>query len=130
MDDLVAFLRARLDEDEQVARATPYPWPWAEDEDEVGHVWAEGLNLVVKDAYPENARHIARWDPARVLAEVEAKRRILDEVVPEVDGMDERINGEWGIGSIAEDDYASVPLLKLLALPYAAHPDYREEWRP
>lgn len=146
VDDLIAFLRARLDEDEQAAQEALHadavsPGVWTTEhhnssthsepnrchiaEDRSGNYWS-----VAHEVYIPNAEHMACWDPARVLAEVEAKRQILDEVVPEIDGMDERINGEWGIGPIAEDDYASVPLLKLLGLPYAGHPDYRQEWRP
>jgi hypothetical protein len=103
MDDLIAFLRARLDEAEQDSQTL---------------LMREGQSLVMLRLARER------------LAEVEAKRRILEEVVPQVDGMDDQINGEWGIGPIAPDKYASVPLLKLLVLPYASHPDCREEWRP
>lgn len=94
-DDLVARLRhawdereRQLDEDERVALAAH------------ANVWtAEGARdgefTIVPDFTPsgvgvafgaKNARHIARHDPARVLAEVErgrrdiaAKRRILDD---------------------------------------------------
>ncbi len=43
--------------------------------------------------------------PDRVLTECEAKRRIIT---------------NWGFPGA----------LRALALPYADHPDYREEWRP
>jgi hypothetical protein len=39
----------------------------------------------------ENAEHIARHDPARVLREVEAKRRLLDEVKQLIDTLDAKI---------------------------------------
>lgn len=57
----------------------------------------------------EHLEHIARHDPARVLAECEAKRRIMT--------MDFERYGE------------QVELLYMLALPYAGHPDYEEAWR-
>jgi hypothetical protein len=69
-----------------------------------------------------DARHIARHDPARVLAEVEAKRRVItaeQDRVLEEGPLPERMRGE------IETD-----VLRLLTLPYADHPDYREEWRP
>jgi hypothetical protein len=50
---------------------------------------------------------IARWDPARVLAECAAKRRIV-----------EMYAGQHGQPYV----------LHFLALPYADHPDYRQEW--
>ena len=50
----------------------------------------------------------------RILDECEAKRRIVDKV------YDVR-----GVAGIHLDE-----VLRLLALPYADHPDYRDEWRP
>lgn len=62
------------------------------------------------------ARHIARHDPAFVLADLDAKEQVLRELP----GL------EWH-----EPCVSLVGLiLALLALPYADHPDYREEWRP
>jgi hypothetical protein len=58
--------------------------------------------------------------PARAFAEVEAKRRIVEaarERSPEVEPGD--------VGRVV-----FVLTLRLLALPYAGHPDYRQEWRP
>lgn len=80
-DDLVAFLRARLDEDERVALdALP-----------LGHWEVRGRHHVYKANGPPSlppvasyaigeAEHIARHDPARVLADVAAKRAIVDQM--------------------------------------------------
>jgi hypothetical protein len=59
---------------------------------------------------------------ARVLAECEAKRRIVEGAANEPDvNADQRDIGLWeGYLSAAE----------LLALPYSDHPDYRPEWKP
>jgi hypothetical protein len=81
------------------------------------------------------AGHVVRHDPARVLAEVEAKRRIVESAAeimdrgafPEgvSDGRDpDEVESDEGLAALAEYH------LRLLALPYADHPDYREEWRP
>lgn len=51
------------------------------------------------------------WYPDTILAECEAKRRIIE---------------EWG----PFETYNGEELLKVLALPYADHPDYRQEWKP
>ena len=48
-------------------------------------------------------------DPAHILAECAAKRRIVNPV--------------WW-------SEAGGQVLELLALPYADHPDYRAEWKP
>ncbi len=90
---LVEFLRARLAEDDAAARA---------------------FGIGVWSVAGPQAEHIARWDPARVLAECEAKRRIIEQVR----------DVKWG-GFAVRDT-----ILELLALPYADHPDYRAWWAP
>lgn len=124
MDDLVTWLRAQLDEDERVARAT-VPGPW-----HIGstglHVHSRNADLTVMEnvdspgpwhrALPE---HITRWDPARVLAEVAAKRRVLDLY----ECTEDRI--------LSPDAWVLMKeAIELLALPHANRPGYLEEWRP
>jgi hypothetical protein len=117
--DLIDFLRARLDEDEQAARtASPSPWKDPEEDE------SESLWLTREDAY-----HIYRWEPARVLREVKAKRRIIElcaapmvDITAPGDGERQYVPGEgpsWG-----------EPVLRALAEAYADYPDYCEEWRP
>ena len=117
---MVAFLRARLDEDEQAARAAGGRI-WSVD-DEGCCVLEDGVILETTgrmDAYRDaDVRHVAQWDPARVLAEVEAKRRILDKL-DEI----ERIVDAREVWSIDVDD-----LRRDLALPYRDHPDYDPAW--
>jgi len=121
--DLVRFLRAQLDEDESVARA------------------AAG-RLSGDDEWV----HIARWDPARVLREVEAKRRIVDghryEISSETayDDYDDVSDSYRRVvhhtvtcaicGWASDDRTSGCMTLRLLALAHADHPDYRLEWRP
>jgi hypothetical protein len=120
MDDLVTWLRAQLDEDERVARAAS-DWPWEatiSSSGEQGDV--QGVTSAFEDycCSAEDAAHIARWDPARVLAEVDAKRQMLDWLAESElsDGTTWSFNGD--------------ELLKLLALPYADRSGFREEGRP
>jgi hypothetical protein len=100
VDDLIAWLRAQLDDDERVAR---------------GHV-ADGLH---SDCEPQ---------PVRWLAEVEAKRRILNRYQAQLDRQ-----GDWQESQLSADicaqEYADW-VLPMLALPYADQPGYRDEWRP
>ena len=124
MSDLAAFLLARIAEDEAVATlATSAPWQENESlaggEDDWRIEDAQGRDIAgcpdcgVRASFDRpDADHIARHDPARVLAECEAKRRIVEEA----DGAD----AQWW-----EHRY-----LLALALPYADHPDYRDEWKP
>lgn len=102
MDDpRIAFLRARLDERDE---------------------WAEATHRrtcdTTGDWYYGSDSACDCGEAAFTLADVAAKRQILDfidEDPPFLDG------GSWA--------YLN-PILRLLALPYAGHPDYREDWRP
>jgi hypothetical protein len=82
--DLVTWLRAALDDDQRAAEsASPGPWHPNAESDEVWAVddvpVAEGFALS-GNQLRATVVHIVRWDPVRVLAEVAAKRAILDEV--------------------------------------------------
>lgn len=124
MTALADFLLARLDDDEAVAVNASYrssswdavfhgPIKWGDPMPDA-EVLAGGKPILSVD--PEYAgvnelEHVVSWDPARVVAECETKRRIIEWA------SDLEYGGQ-------EDD-----LLKLLALPYADHGDYREEWK-
>jgi hypothetical protein len=152
VNDLVSWLRTRLDEDERVALEAAHHdriWQYADSgsgptvrtgslaED----LWSrEGNPSVwtcddIEDGCPDVAsaweaegQHIARWDPARVLAEVKAKRRILDEYQTWCESSD---SNRDPVDSQAEHDIASglELAIKLLAQPYAGQPGWREEWQ-
>jgi hypothetical protein len=107
MDDLAGWLLERIAEDERIANA-------AGDD-------------------PVDSEHQANWTPARVLAECDAKRQII-ELHGAVDANDpdscrECSDSGWA-GAV--DGHSPVdrpcPTLRLLALPYADRPGYREEW--
>ncbi|MFE9382410.1 DUF6221 family protein [Streptomyces sp. NPDC007025] len=144
MGDLVAFLRARIDEEAEEARAAAEKagsgdWRFKDDDDCVSAVdtneraatdaptyarehWmplvTEASSYIGDTIDNEIGRFIARHDPTRVLAEVAAKRRIL------------RWHLDEECCSVCLDDVEGCPLFRALALPYAGHPDYREERRP
>lgn len=151
MDHLIAFLRARLDDDEQTARAAgqlPAEDPW--DSDPTAHWRAKtspyhgvggAVRWYVEDGHEDGvvghvdpqaaqdddiARHIVRHDPAQVLAEVDAKRRVLDYAEQRAAIKQGEDDDDWE--NIQEATLGTV--LRFLTLPYAAHPDYRDAWRP
>jgi hypothetical protein len=107
MSDLVEFLRARLDEDEKAAQLAK--------------------RAIDQDWHLVPARMV--YSPRVVLADIDAKRRIIN--------LHSK-GYEDNPGSIAPQGWCTVcdgeplpcPTLRLLALPYADHPDYRDEWRP
>jgi hypothetical protein len=134
---LAEFLSARLAEDERIATGvTASPWAcevlnrgtgkqewvvvghlheFAVLSGEVGIGWMAGL--------PHDGEHIARHDPARVLREVAAGRRLLAEY--EV----------WDDPSLEPGQGIGIRLGLLLALQirataYENHPDYDPAWAP
>ena len=140
---LTAFLLARIAEDEAVARSATQGspsgdgyGPWREsfdgDRPAVSVFGYPGDRVIVRfDEYTDQD-HVIRWQPERVLAECEAKRRIVDdrtyateELRPtDTPGRFDRV--QVRVPYAIDDE----ELLGLLALPYADHPDYRQEWKP
>lgn len=137
--ELVAFLHAQLDADENRAKACP-PWPWAANAEGDEVVAADGITVCDGFALSNNqlratVDHIVGWDPARVLAEVESKRKILDEHGPETvwDGLgtEETVcttcRYDDGTGTFP---YGGCPTVRALAAPYAGRPDFPAERKP
>lgn len=118
MDDLIAFVNARLDEDEAIARATIEPRRWHRDSD--GNVQDEdargGGNAYIacgpygRGLADADAEHIIRHDPARVLREVAAKRALVHRH--------------------AAERHEDCDTLRTLATVWSDHPDYRAGWKP
>jgi hypothetical protein len=117
---IVEFLEARLAEDELIAHAAVDVSPdwqahydFRDVKDTDGHfvVQADSLSPTL-----EQAAHIARHDPARVLRECEAKRAIIAEFLRR-DAV-----GDLPGRSAAED------ILKAIASAYSGHEDYDPAW--
>jgi uncharacterized protein DUF6221 len=83
---------------------------------------------------PHAAEHVARHDPARVLAECAAKRRLVmacRDSRPDLHFLGARPHGMADFPLTPSDQHQLAALtLALLALPYADHHDFRPEWRP
>lgn len=154
-DDLAAFLRARLDreaDDVDLISGGGYePDIWrpedprdvtvtaddgGDDRLHVSEVWAysycigeqpseagrdDSHPVAVVQAGRNEHLHVARYDPRRIAAEIEAKRATL----AWLDALDARIVDVNWWNSPETDD-----VRRQMALPYADHPDYREEWKP
>jgi hypothetical protein len=129
VDDLVTWLRAQLDEDERIAREAADEgdgqWRLATYNDGTTTAW-HGEAEVMTALYQDDAVHIRNWDPARVLAEVDARRRMLDVVLPKVTDLQGACDEEWGARpGLDADDL----LVRTLALPYSDREGYRDEWQ-
>ncbi|RKS77100.1 hypothetical protein BZB76_2473 [Actinomadura pelletieri DSM 43383] len=123
--DLVEFLRDRLAKDEQLARACAASSWTAEPSGSVA-VDAEDPTFVATAENQAYVEHIARHDPARTLREVAAARQIVDDYEKESWIIDQgHRTPELEAAHAARES-----VLRLLALPHAAHPAYQDEWRP
>jgi hypothetical protein len=134
VDELVAFLAARLDDEEEAARdmARSHPAPWSAD---AAFVYDAGGGLVLRDEYHwEAIRYAARHDPARVLADVAADRKLLAMYEAQAgydlpEGVhDGRDPGERERDEAVKDALEEV--VKIRAGRFDSHPDYKPEWRP
>lgn len=161
MVTLVEFLEARIAEDQAVAEAAdPGTWAFADDFEMhgVGNIvsqTADGQQFNIAYDHDreagygavdvDNATHIVRWDPARVLAECAAKRKVIDlHRMALGDGTEFKRGGFWEqvqvvgcvnctVCSITGDVcIIEGPCETLLALaaPYASHEQFDPAWLP
>lgn len=135
---LTDFLLARIGDDERTARdAFPAPWDYA------GQGWVRhGDTTIGSDLFPEvlaaevqrngDGEHIARHDPARILAECAMKRRLIEDAadfVGEMDNEEMRTNDLYAFGRIqARSRSWQDHILRALAQPYSNHPDFDSSW--
>lgn len=122
-EGIVGFLRARYTEarsreagKRRVRSDFPFEFEWRRDFDrevvEVGH-GPSGFSMPADDFWEQYGESAA--DPA-VLADLDAKLRLIDWCEWPGGGPDSRYDYEWA--------------LAVLAVPFAAHADYDERWRP
>ena len=145
---LTEFLLARIAEDEVVALAASDS-PWRTE----GSKYVSGAYIISRgggsvshatEVTTPDAEHIVRHDPARVLAECEAKRRIVELHAPVIPVSPFSKCGHPGCDQShsekrlppacptcpTSDVDGACETLYTLAIPYVDHPDYRDEWKP
>lgn len=142
---IIEFLEARIAEDEASAReASSRSLEWrsfrgsvhggtiTEPNPEWGDEPDEGygsVTIVYDEGAPRmpEAAHIARHDPARVLAECAAKREILKQAEEASSNTEYVISQSCINQAEMDEERASDPgrlILQALAAVYADHPDY------
>lgn len=72
------------------------------------------------ECWDETERFLRHFTSVRMLRDVEAKRRIVDGITESWDPETAYITGT----------FTALDVLRLLALPYSAHPDYDPAWAP
>lgn len=111
---LTEFLLARIADDEALAH-------FIIDGD---HWHGIGVNSAT-----EVATHITRQRPTRVLAECEAKRRIVERASRDIAAADAKAPDQITRPFDAGAAHEAYNVLLDLARIWADHPDFREEWR-
>lgn len=126
---LSVFVRARIEEDEAAARAAGgerfvtyvHDCDWHIEVEGAGHLANFG-----RESWPmvaEQVAFVARFDPARVLAECESKLAMVDlhDYGHECPGGNQYFYDDEDV----EGSYTGpCPTLVALAAPYREHPDY------
>jgi hypothetical protein len=146
-EPLVEWLKAQLDADEQQARSVPGPaWERRVIRFDSGSICEEYIavadpdrnEVVLSDVDGMVLPFVVQWDPERVLAEVDAKRRIIGNHKADDKGCCRTCahwTSDW-LDGYKEDRLAYEGVrapcltLRLLALPYADRPGYDESWKP
>lgn len=126
-DDLVAFLFARLDEEAEIAnRENTWPSGGAKTAADWNHVAGEADSMLV-----------ATFSPARVLAEVEAKRKIIALAADAWRHYQEELDfdGSRKYSDGGYEDFRAAweiweRTLLIMASVYADHADYDPSWKP
>lgn len=135
--NIVEFIEARIAEDEQIAQAAR-PGPWIDERGtRIGPKIGDEYLMVpesqlanCEDYIPEDdATHIARHDPARVLLECVAKRAILGIHTPVAGGRACKGCGTVGVcDDWVAEDVNDCPILRAVAAIWSDHPDYQAGW--
>ena len=118
--DLIAFLNARLDEDEAAALANIGAGPgWqrglGDDERGTGPKWPD-YQTYDSDDLTAATEYIERFRPLRMLREVEADRKLLAAYADAPEFSDPWIGLDFAV--------------RIRAERFSDHPDYRQEWKP
>jgi hypothetical protein len=111
---LIEFLRARYEKGEATADTVLFPLPGQYD----------------KDWRADDLRSHAAW----MFAQIEANRRIIDHCATMIRNARVATTSNVLFFASLVPEMTAIArqaefILKTLALPYAGHPDYREEWR-
>lgn len=135
MADPVAFAEARLAEDKAAAQAAMAGfqtgrWRIGQEGGLFGEREGDDDVYIATSPYgglAEYGPHIARYDPARVLREVEANRKLLRR-----HEEDRHRAGQCSncFDALGEHLAWPCPTLQIVLTIWADHPDYDREWKP
>lgn len=131
MSNLTEFLRARLDEDEQIAReadqrkgGSVIGWSYFDFDFGDAYTWRSYGPFRHGDEPGENSTGL----PTRVLAEIAAKRQVLDDAY-QAGETEAQLADRQGLEMPVLEETAGGRILRSLAAVYEAHPDFDPNWK-
>jgi hypothetical protein len=138
--DLIAFVEARLTEDEGYAigasRGVSFGGlqtgpRWVARSGSVEDAETGGT-VVCDEGMPNSrqARHIARHDPARVLRDVAALRSVVEECKDTMEWSKQLRREGRPDDAYARHVGSLLGVLRAFAAVWSEHPDFRPEWSP
>jgi hypothetical protein len=138
--NITEFLAARYDEDAAIAlSAHPSPWEYTSRAPKrLASIGAPasthgGRRVVILSDNSDrdmSVEHLLTWQPARVLAEVTAKRRIVELCATWMAEGERNLGGRDALSIAARTQAITADtVLRALVQPYADHTDFDPAWR-
>lgn len=123
--EMLAFVRARLADEEQIARAAGGEvWRCPAEVPGEVHDRTSGVAFVVRTRGYD--RHIALQDPAYTLRRIETSRVLLDEYEEVAHRDTDRPEQDFASGRAVGLGF----VVRQMAAEHAGHADYRVKWLP
>ncbi|MEV6164636.1 DUF6221 family protein [Streptomyces sp. NPDC052052] len=123
--DMIAFVRARLAEEEQLAQAAGGDsWRCPTGVPGEVHDRSGAIAFTLRDHGFD--QHIAFQDPARTRRRIETDRVLLNEYEEIADQDTDRPEHDFSSGRAVGLGFA----VRQMAAEHAGHPDYRAKWLP
>lgn len=136
MKEKIAYLTARYDELEKIAREAAAKGDGTQENGPIGPRWNvvtidyEGIHVYGRPSGLDDeggttllTRHMQAHDPAAVLLDLTAKRKIMG-MAEEIESMATTIAGEWGGWGDVDGDI----LLEALLIPFCNRDDFEPDW--
>ena len=130
LTEVAEFVLARIAEAEADAKAVEGDKSW--DVDPVNASFAQVVSsdgAVAGGVQTADAIHVARWDPAHVLAQCAIHRAIVEEWLEALARTDAKGRpAHWSDAALSMTLRSHGRWILMLAMGHTDHPDYKREW--
>ena len=132
--DILAFITAQLDADEAAAKK-PWGLDWRAEGSpgRMGVVDADMAEPLILDGNDDGTiEFCVHFQPRRMLADIAAKRAILERHKPDGDPDGDECSTCWGVNDYSDDNAPQgfpCETVRLLAAQFADRPGFNPPWR-